>query len=349
MLELWFTSTWVASPEVTENVADPTGFPAARSGLARPRTSCSAAPSEVPSTGPSALQSSREGSIGIGTIIYEGDVVPRCPLNSRRRLEALPAWAEGHAMRRTPRAISIGHYPSRRVEETLAIARELDGGIIDSLWIGDSPLIWRECWTTIALCLARTETLRLGTAVTNPLSRDWTVTASALQTLSEYSPGRIRLGIGLGDSALRRQGGRVARLNELRDAVQAIRSLLTRAALDDRPSLYWDRPVQDIKNLPQRQRSEHIALAGELRTTERSLCPVSRALPCGRSSTASQAAAATQDESQPRCGSSCWVGCAVGPEDQAWREVAPWVRSVLRHPLAFEVSAEVQAAREQIR
>ena len=37
-----------------------TGFPAARSGLASPRTSCSAAPSEVPRTGRSALQSSRE-------------------------------------------------------------------------------------------------------------------------------------------------------------------------------------------------------------------------------------------------------------------------------------------------
>src|SRR2546425_53057 len=137
-------------------------------------------------------------------------------------------------MRHAPPAISIGHYPSSRVDETLAIARELDGGIVDTLWVGDSPLIWRECWTTIALCLAHTETLRLGPAVTNPLSRDWTVTASALQTLSEYSPGRIRLGIGLGDSALRRQGGRIARLSELRDTVQAIRSLLTRAALDDR-------------------------------------------------------------------------------------------------------------------
>ena len=164
----------------------------------------------------------------------------------------------------TPPAISIGHYPSGRVEETLAIARELDGGIVDTLCLGDSPLIWRECWTTIALCLARTETLRLGPAVTNPLSRDWTVTASALQTLSEYSPGRIRLGIGLGDSALRRQGGRVARLSELRDAVQAIRSLLTRAGLDDRPSLYWDRPKQDIEILLSGSGPKTLALAGEL-------------------------------------------------------------------------------------
>jgi alkanesulfonate monooxygenase SsuD/methylene tetrahydromethanopterin reductase-like flavin-dependent oxidoreductase (luciferase family) len=251
-------------------------------------------------------------------------------------------------MKWTPPAISIGHYPSSRVEETLAIARELDGGIIDTLWLGDSPLIWRECWTTITLCLARTETLRLGPAVTNPLSRDWTVTASALQTLSEYSPGRIRLGIGLGDSALRRQGGRVARLSELRDAVQAIRSLLTRAALDDRPSLYWDRPKQDIEILVSGSGPKTLALAGELGDGAIIVPGVEdAAVRQVVDRVASSSRDAGREPAEVRI--VLWVGCAVGPEDQAWREVAPWVRSVLRHPLAFEISAEVQAAREQIR
>ncbi len=251
-------------------------------------------------------------------------------------------------MRQTPPAISIGHYPSSRVQETLAIARQLDGGIVDSLWIGDSPLIWRECWTTIALCLACTETLRLGTAVTNPLSRDWTVTASAVQTLSEYSPGRIRLGIGLGDSALRRQGGRIARLSELQDAVQAIRSLLTRAALDDRPSLYWDRPGQDIEILLSGSGPKTLALAGELGDGAIIVPGVERAAVRQIvDRVASSSRDAGREPAEVRI--VLWVGCAVGPEDQAWREVTPWVRSVLRHPLAFETSAEVQAAREQIR
>jgi 5,10-methylenetetrahydromethanopterin reductase len=251
-------------------------------------------------------------------------------------------------MRRTPPAISIGHYPSSHVQETLAIARELDGGIVDSLWIGDSPLIWRECWTTISLCLACTETLRLGTAVTNPLSRDWTVTASAVQTLSEYSPGRIRLGIGLGDSALRRQGDRIARLSELRDAVQAIRSLLTRAALDDRPSLYWDRPGKDIEILLSGSGPKTLALAGELADGAIIVPGVEEA---AVRQIVDRVASSSRDVGREpaEVRMVLWVGCAVGPEEQAWREVAPWVRSVLRHPLAFEISAEVQAAREQIR
>jgi alkanesulfonate monooxygenase SsuD/methylene tetrahydromethanopterin reductase-like flavin-dependent oxidoreductase (luciferase family) len=234
------------------------------------------------------------------------------------------------------------------VEETLAIARELDGGIVDSLWIGDSPLIWRECWTTIALCLAHTETLRLGTAVTNPLSRDWTVTASAVQTLGEYSPGRIRLGIGLGDSALRRQGGRVARLSELREAVQAIRSLLTRAALDDRPSLYWDRPRQEIEILLSGSGPKTLALAGELGDGAIIVPGVEEAaVRQVVARVASSSRDAGREPAEVRI--VLWVGCAVGTESQAWREVAPWVRSILRHPLAFEISAEVKTAREQIR
>src|SRR5712691_11688861 len=219
-------------------------------------------------------------------------------------------------MRWTPPAISIGHYPSSRVEETLAIARELDGGIVDTLWLGDSPLIWRECWTTIALSLARTE--------------------------------RLRLGIGLGDSALRRQGGRVARLSELRDAVQAIRSLLTRAALDDRPSLYWDRPGQDIEILLSGSGPKTLALAGELGDGAIIVPGVEDA---AVRQIVDRVASSSRDAGREPADVRIvlWVGCAVGPEDQAWREVAPWVRSVLRHPLAFEISPEVQAAREQIR
>ena len=251
-------------------------------------------------------------------------------------------------MSRTPPTISIGHYPSRHVEETLAIARELDGGIVDTLWIGDSPLIWRECWTTIALCLARTETLRLGPAVTNPLSRDWTVTASALQTLSEYSPGRIRLGIGLGDSALRRHGGRIARLSELRDVVQAIRSLLTHAALEDRPWLYWDRPAENIEILLSGSGPKTLALSGELGDGAIIVPGVEEtAVRQVVDRVASSSRDAGREPGEVRI--VLWVGCAVGPEDRAWREVAPWVRSILRHPLAFDTSVEVQAAREQIR
>ena len=48
--------------------------------------------------------------------------------------------------------------------------------------------------------------MRLGTCVTNPATRDPSVTASALATLNEISGGRMDLGIGRGDSARRVHG-----------------------------------------------------------------------------------------------------------------------------------------------
>jgi 5,10-methylenetetrahydromethanopterin reductase len=45
-----------------------------------------------------------------------------------------------------------------------------------------------------------------------------------------------------------------------------------------------------------------------------------------------------------------WVACAVRDDEaEAWEDVRPWVASVLRHPLAFTMSPEVDAARERIR
>jgi 5,10-methylenetetrahydromethanopterin reductase len=169
-----------------------------------------------------------------------------------------------------------------------------------------------------------------------------------VQTLSEYSPGRIRLGIGLGDSALRRQGGRVARLSELREAVQAIRSLLTRAAVDDRPSLYWERPRQEIEILLSGSGPKTLALAGELGDGAIIVPGVEEAaVRQVVARVASSSRDAGREPAEVRI--VLWVGCAVGPENQAWRQIAPWVRSVLRHPLAFEISADVRAARKQIR
>jgi len=48
-----------------------------------------------------------------------------------------------------------------------------------------------------------TTSMRLGTCVTNPATRDPSVTASALATLDEISGGRMDLGIGRGDSSVR--------------------------------------------------------------------------------------------------------------------------------------------------
>ena len=65
----------------------------------------------------------------------------------------------------------------------------------------------------------------VGPMVTNPITRDWTVTASAFATLNEMFGNRTVIGIGRGDSAVRVINGKPSTLASLREAIHVIREL----------------------------------------------------------------------------------------------------------------------------
>ena len=68
--------------------------------------------------------------------------------------------------------------------------------------------------------------MRLGTCVTNPATREPSVTASALAVLDELSGGRMDLGIGRGDSARRVLGKPPTTMKTLEEAIAVIRDLV---------------------------------------------------------------------------------------------------------------------------
>ncbi|HET9517907.1 MAG TPA: LLM class flavin-dependent oxidoreductase [Actinoplanes sp.] len=72
----------------------------------------------------------------------------------------------------------------------------------DGLCYSDSQNIRRECWVALTVAATVTSRLKLGTFVTNPVTRHPAVTASAAATLQEVSGGRVTLGVGRGDSSL---------------------------------------------------------------------------------------------------------------------------------------------------
>jgi probable F420-dependent oxidoreductase len=72
---------------------------------------------------------------------------------------------------------------------------------------------------------ANTQRMRLGTCVTNPATRDLTVTASLFATLNLISGGRMELGIGRGDSSRRVMGKKPVSWSQLETAVQEFRDL----------------------------------------------------------------------------------------------------------------------------
>jgi 5,10-methylenetetrahydromethanopterin reductase len=121
-------------------------------------------------------------------------------------------------------AIDLVVYGTEPPAALLACVELAEEAGLGGIWVGDSPVLWRELYTLLGAAAARTGRVRLGPGVTNPVSRQLAVTASALMTLQELSGGRAALGLGLGASAVRTVGARPARLAELESAVAELRS-----------------------------------------------------------------------------------------------------------------------------
>ena len=94
-------------------------------------------------------------------------------------------------------------------------------------WLIDSHVLWQDCYVYMAHALARTERIALGTAVSNPHTRHPTVTACVNATLAELHPGRVILGLGRGESAVRTIGLDPVPTRVLRESVPAIRKLMS--------------------------------------------------------------------------------------------------------------------------
>jgi probable F420-dependent oxidoreductase len=112
--------------------------------------------------------------------------------------------------------------PASKVVELARLA-EMEG--FDYVWTFDSHLLWEEPFVIYSQILAQTRRVIVGPMVTNPATRDWTVTASLFATLNEMFGNRTICGIGRGDSAVRVTNGKPTTLATLRDAVHVIREL----------------------------------------------------------------------------------------------------------------------------
>jgi probable F420-dependent oxidoreductase len=94
------------------------------------------------------------------------------------------------------------------------------------VWTFDSHILWEEPFPIYTQILANTRKVIVGSMVTNPATRDWTVTASVFATLNEMCGNRTVIGIGRGDSAVRVINGKPTTLATLRESIQVIRELV---------------------------------------------------------------------------------------------------------------------------
>jgi probable F420-dependent oxidoreductase len=125
--------------------------------------------------------------------------------------------------------------PSRMVELT----RAAEEAGFEYAWAWDSHVLWQDIFPIFALMAQATSRIHLGPCVTNPATRDPTVTASTLATLNDISGNRMEMGIGRGDSARRVIGQPPVTVERMEWAARLIKDLA-----EGRPVTYDGTEIQ---------------------------------------------------------------------------------------------------------
>ena len=112
--------------------------------------------------------------------------------------------------------------PASRVVELTRRAEELG---FSHAWTFDSHILWQEPFVIYSQMLAATQRIVVGPMVTNPVTRDPTVTASLFATLNDMYGNRTICGIGRGDSAQRVLGKKPTTLAQTEEAIHIIKEL----------------------------------------------------------------------------------------------------------------------------
>lgn len=106
-----------------------------------------------------------------------------------------------------------------------------EGGL-DGIVFADTQNLAGDPYSELCLVARSTTNLKLGTGVTNPITRHPAVTASAIATVQAESSGRAVLGIGRGDSSLAYLGMKPAPVTTLELYVERVQAYLAGNAVD---------------------------------------------------------------------------------------------------------------------
>ena len=95
-----------------------------------------------------------------------------------------------------------------------------------TVWVTDTQMIWSDVFAVMALAATQTRRIRLGAGTAVAGTRIAPVTASAIATINRLAPGRVVLGIGTGNTAMRAMGQPPLSQAEYAEYVRVLRGLL---------------------------------------------------------------------------------------------------------------------------
>jgi 5,10-methylenetetrahydromethanopterin reductase len=244
----------------------------------------------------------------------------------------------------------VGLFPTEPLPEMIRLAQLSEALGFRHLWIGDSHLIWREAYIDLTAMALNTSRVTLGTGVTNPVTRHPAVTASALATLDEAAPGRVILGIGLGDSAVETMGMKPSRLAAFEQTVHRMRALLAGE------EVAFEHGSLHLKHAPRRQIPIYVAASGPKMLELAGRIADGVVLLVGIDPDAVRQAAARIQVGAHASGRELsdlhlvlWVPCAVSDRTPAKAAVKAHVARVAAHPLPFALDEPARQVLAEIR
>jgi probable F420-dependent oxidoreductase len=119
--------------------------------------------------------------------------------------------------------------PHSRFLELIELAEQQG---FDYGWTYDSHVLWHESTPLLTLAVDRTSRMKLGHFVTNPGTRDPTVLASMYATLHVISGGRMVMGVGRGDSAVRVIGRQPMKVAEFEASCAMVKDFMNGRAVN---------------------------------------------------------------------------------------------------------------------
>ncbi len=124
------------------------------------------------------------------------------------------------------------HGSARTVEEAVQRAMRAEELGFEAIFFADSQMGNVDPYQVMAMCAVKTKKIRFGTAVTNMVYRDPTITASSFATLNEISEGRAIIGMGTGDGPVYSLGRTATKLVDFERGLRTIRNLLHDRGVD---------------------------------------------------------------------------------------------------------------------
>lgn len=104
--------------------------------------------------------------------------------------------------------------------------KEIEALGYDYIGIPDTPMLMREVWVSLTATALQTSKAGIMLMVTNPITRDISVTAGAMNSLYDLAGDRVVYGIGAGDSASFAIGLGMAGAKRIGEYLSGIRALL---------------------------------------------------------------------------------------------------------------------------